>query len=224
MELIATKRSVTGKGVRVLREEGKMPAVVYGAKQKAIAIEVTLKDFSKALETAGESTVVQLVVDGTENNVLIHDIDRDPVTGTPRHADFYAIVKGQKVEVAVALEFTGVAPAVKELNANLVKALREIEVSADPMNLPHEIIIDVSGLDVLDKQILAKDIALPAGVTLVTGGDEVVATVVAAVEEKVEVVAAPDMAAIGISEERGKKEEEGAPAPADAPASKEAKE
>ena len=70
-------------------------------------------------------------------------------------------------------------------------------------------------LYVLDKQILVKDIVLPAGVTLVTGGDEVVATVVVAVEEKVEVVAAPDMATIGISEERGKKEEEGA---AEAPA------
>ena len=214
MELSATKRSVTGKGVRALREEGKMPAVVYGPKQKAMAIEVNLRDFSKALETAGESTVVQLMVDGTEHNVLIHDIDRDPVIGTPRHADFYAIVKGQKVEVAVPLEFTGVAPAVKELNANLVKALREIEVSADPMNLPHEFIVDVSGLDVLDKQILVKDIVLPAGVTLVTGGEEVVATVVAAEEEKVEVVAAPDMAAIGISEERGKKEEEGSEAAA----------
>ena len=56
------------------------------------------------------------MVDGAEHNVLIHDIDRDPITGTPRHADFYAIVKGQKVEVAVPLEFTGIAPAVKELN------------------------------------------------------------------------------------------------------------
>ena len=210
MELTATKRSVTGKGVRALREEGKMPAVVYGPKQKALAIEVSVKDFGKALETAGESTVVTLIVDGEPHHVLIHDIDRDPVTSAPRHADFYAVVKGQKVEVSVPLEFTGIAPAVKELNANLVKALREIDVSADAMNLPHQIVVDVSGLDALDKQILARDVALPVGVTLVTGEDEVVATVIAAVEEKVEVVAAPDMATIGISEERGKKEEEGA--------------
>jgi len=208
MQLVAEKRSTTGKGVRALREEGKMPAVVYGPKQEALAIEVVLRDFAKTLETAGESTVVSLMVDGTEHNVLIHDVDRDPVTGTPRHAAFYAIVKGQKVEVAVPIEFTGVAPAVKELNGNLLKALHELEVEADAMNLPHEIIVDVSGLDVLDKQILAGDITLPAGVTLKTGAEEVVATVVAAKEEtEPEVVTAPDMESIGISEERGKKEE-----------------
>jgi large subunit ribosomal protein L25 len=114
------------------------------------------------------------------------------------------------VQVAVPIEYTGTAPAVKELNGNLVKALHEIEVEADPMNLPHEIEIDVSVLDELDKQIVAGDITLPAGVTLITGPEEVIATVIAAVEEKEEeVVAAPDMTAIGISEERGKKEEEG---------------
>lgn len=209
MQLIASTRTKTGKGVRALRAEGKMPAVMYGPKQAAVAVEVVLRDFAKALETAGESTVVELVVDGAPYNVLINDVDRDPVTDMPRHADFYAIVKGQKVEVAIPLEFTGVAPAVKDLSGNLVKALHEIEVEADPMNLPREIVVDVSILDVLDKQILAGDLALPAGVTLVTGADEVVATVVAAVEEKAEEVAAPDMTAIGISEERGKKEEEG---------------
>jgi large subunit ribosomal protein L25 len=207
--LSAKKRTATGKAVEALRAAGSLPAVIYGPKQAALAVEVPLKDFSKTLSEAGESTVVALMIDGEEHNVLIHDVDRDPVSGTPRHADFYAIVKGQKVEVSVPLEFTGIAPAVKELNGNLVKALHEIEVEADPMNLPHEIVIDVSVLDVLDKQILAKDIALPEGVVLKTDGDEVVATVVAAVEEKEETVAAPDMSAIGISEERGKKEEEG---------------
>ncbi|MBI3573558.1 50S ribosomal protein L25 [Candidatus Kaiserbacteria bacterium] len=211
VSLEATKRTLTGKGVSTLRDGGGMPGVVYGPKQAAMAIEVSLRDFSKTLEAAGESTVVQLMIDGAEHNVLIHDIDRDPVTGTPRHADFYAIVKGQKVQVAVPIEFMGVAPAVKELNANLVKALHELEVEADPMDLPHELIVDVSGLDVLNKQILAGDVALPFGVTLMTRAEEVIATVVEAVEEKVEeVVVAPDMEAIGISEERGKKEEEGA--------------
>ena len=215
MELTAQKRSAMGKGLQALRAEGKMPGVVYGPKQEAVAIEMNARDFGKALETAGESTVLQLMVDGVEHNVLIHDIDRDPVTDIPRHADFYAIVKGQKVQVNVPLEFTGVAPAVKDLNANLVKAMHEIEIEAEAMHLPHEIMVDVSVLDAMDKQILAGDIALPTGVILITGADEVVATVIAAVEEKVEEIVAPDMAAIGISEERGKKEEE---AGADAPA------
>lgn len=219
ISLTANKRSAFGKKAKALAEKGIMPAVVYGPKQEAIAIEVPLRDFSKTLETAGESTVVSLLVDGAEHPVLIHDVDRDPVTGTPRHADFYAIVKGQKVEVSVPIEFTGVAPAVKELNANLVKALHELEVEADPMNLPHEITVDVSALVSLDQQILAGDISLPEGVVLKTGPDEVIALVIAAKEEPVEeVAAAPDMETIGISEERGKKEEEGGEAASEAPA------
>ncbi|MBV9349806.1 MAG: 50S ribosomal protein L25 [Patescibacteria group bacterium] len=209
MELTATKRLTSGKSAQKLREEGRMPGVMYGPKQAAVAIEMSLKEFTKTLEQAGESTIVELVVDGEGHTVLIHDIDRDPVTDTPRHADFYAIVKGQKVQVAVPIEFTGIAPAVKELSANLIKSLHEIEVEAEATNLPHEIEVDVSGLDQLDKQILAGDLQLPPGVILITGPEEVVATVIAAVEEKEEeVAAAPDMSAIEISEERGKGEEE----------------
>lgn len=211
MELKASKRSVLGKDVQALRAEGKMPAVVYGPSLKAFPIEVNLREFAKTFEKAGESSVVTLSVDGEEHSTLIYAVDRDPVTDVPRHADFYAVQKGQKVEIAVPIEFTGIAPAVKELSGNLVKALHQIEVEAEATNLPHSIIVDVSGLDAIDAQILAGDIVLPAGVTLVTGAEEVVVLIAAANEEEVDEVTAPDMSAIGISEERGKKEEEAAP-------------
>jgi large subunit ribosomal protein L25 len=207
IELKAAKRQVTGKGVQALRAEGKIPAVFYGPKQDATPVEISVRDFSKVLQDAGESTVINLSVDGEAHNVLIHEVDHDPVTNMPRHADFYAIVKGQKVEVAVHLEFVGESAAVKG-GANLVKALHEIEIKGDPMNLPHSIEIDLSKLANIDDQILAKDIVLPEGITLVTGGEEVVATALAAKEEEETPIAAPDMSTIGISEERGKKEEE----------------
>lgn len=216
MELTATKRTVSGKKVDALRKAGKMPAVVYGAKDEALSIELSAREFGHVLKDAGESTVIQLTIDGMEKNVLIHDVDYDPITNEPRHADFYAVQKGQKVEVAVSIEFTGVAPAVKELGANIIKVLHEIEVEADAMSLPHELTVDISSLATLDSQVLAKDIQLPSGVTLVTDPEEVVATVQMPEEEPVEPVAAPDMASIGISEERGKKEEEGGETPASA--------
>ncbi len=208
VELKATKRTQMGKGVQALRKEGLMPAVVYGPKHEATAISMPLRDFAAVLKSAGESSVVSLVIDGHEQNVLIHDVDRDPVTDIPRHADFYAVQKGQKVEVAVSLEFVGIAPAVKELNGNLVKALHELSVEAEATNLPHSITVDVSVLDALGKQIHARDIVLPPGVVLTTDPDEVVVLVTAANEEEEAPVAAPDMSTIGISEERGKKEEE----------------
>ena len=210
MKLTALKRSTLGKGVQELRKEGMMPAVVYGPKQEATPISIPLREFTKTFEKAGESSVIELSVDGTEMNVLIHDVDRDPVTDTPRHADFYAVQKGQKVTISVPIEFTGVAPAVKEANGNLVKALHELEVEAEATNLPHSVTVDVSSLATLDSQILAGDISLPAGVVLITGAEEVVALIAAANEEEEAPIGAPDMSTIGISEERGKKEEAGA--------------
>ena len=207
MEIQAAKRGVSGKGVQALRKDGLMPAVVYGPKQEALPIEMNQREFAKVLEKAGESTVISLSVDGEAHNVLIHEVDYDPVTSIARHADFYAIVKGQKVKVDIELEFVGESLAVKQ-GGNLVKALHELEVEADPMNLPHDLKVDISALAEINSHILAKDIALPAGVTLVTGGDEVVATVVEAKEEEVVPVTAPDMTAIETSVERGKKEEE----------------
>lgn len=215
LELKAKKRTRTGKAVDTIRKEGGMPAVVYGPKQEALSIEVHSKDFANALSEAGESTVINLSVDGEQHNVLIHEVDYDPVTSAPRHADFYEIVKGQKVNVEVELVFTGEAPAVKEKGANLVKALHELEIEGDPMHLPPELTVDVSGLSELNMQILAMDIPLPEGVTLLTRPEEVVATVIEAVEEK-EPEPAPDIASIEISEERGKKaDEEGEGAAAD---------
>lgn len=208
MELTATKRTMLGKGVEALRKAGKLPAVVYGAKDNALSIEISAKEFSHVLKDAGESTIIKLMIDGTEKNVLIHDVDIDPLTNLPRHADFYAVQKGQKVEVQVPLVFTGVAPAIKEFGANVVKVLHEVEIEADAMNLPHELSVDLSVLSTLESQIAAADIALPPGVTLSTDPGEIVATVALPEDEPTEPVQGPDMAAIGISEERGKKEEE----------------
>lgn len=213
VHLDAAKRTVTGKGVKALRAEGKIPAVVYGADEEALAIELSTKDFEKALKEAGESTVVNLKVDGDTKSVLIHDVDVDPVSNSPRHADFYAIKKGQKVEVAVSIEFTGESPAVKA-GANLVKVLHELQVEGEATHLPHELEVDISVLENIDDQITAGQVKLPEGIELITGAEEVVVLAAEQKEEEEEEVPTEiDMDAIGDSEERGKKEEEGGEAP-----------
>ena len=212
--LTATKRTETGNALDALRAKGAMPAVVYGPKQEPLSVTVNQRDFEKVLKTAGESTVVTVSVDGADIPTLIHEVDLDPITNAPRHADFYAIVKGQKVEVQIPLVFINESPAVKG-GANLVKTMHEVEVEADPMNLPHELSVDISKLVAVGDQILASDIALPAGVTLVTDATEVVALAAEAKEEVLEEApTAVDMTQIGDSVERGKKDEEAA---ADAP-------
>ena len=215
IELKAQKRTALGKGVEALREKGMIPAVVYGPKQESLSITLDRRDFEKVFKAAGESTVVTLDVEGTAIPTLIHDVNHEPIKGVIRHVDFYAIVKGQKVKVMIPLEFVGDSAAVKA-GANLVKTMYEVEVEADPMNLPHSLDVDISVLAAVGDQVLAKDIKLPAGVELTTEPEEVVALAAAANEEVLdEAPTEVDMTAIGDSVERGKKEDAEGDAPAE---------
>ncbi|HQU08019.1 MAG: hypothetical protein B7X04_03440 [Parcubacteria group bacterium 21-54-25] len=212
LTLTAEKREVFGKRMKALRAAARMPAVVYGPKQEATPITLSLKEFEKVLKEAGESSVVALAgISNQPLSVLIHDVDHDPITSIPRHVDFYAIEKGAKVEVAVPLVFAGESPAVKA-GANLVKVLHEIEIEAAAADLPHEISVDISVLANINDQIHVRDIALPKGVVLKSDPEEVI-VLVQEVQEEIEVVTeTPDMEAIEV-EKKGKQEEDQSAAP-----------
>lgn len=203
--LNATKRTATGKAARALLKDGQMPAVVYGPTHEAEAIQIPLADFTKVLRDEGTSAVLEVAGLGPSFQVLIHEVDRDPVTNQPRHADLYAIKKGAKVTVAVPLEFVGESFAVKS-GANLVKVLHELEVESDPSKLPHQIEVDISALNAIGDQIHVKDLTLPAGVTATADPEEVVIIAQEVKEEAEEATAAPDMDAIEV-EQKGKEEE-----------------
>ncbi len=190
-----------------LRETGKLPAVFYGPKQKSTSVTVSTIDFIKAYKKAGESSVIILKEGNTEHEALIHDIDVHPVTGAPRHADFYIIEKGKKVKVNIPLVFEGVSPAVKDKGAILVKVARDLEIEASPRELPQDLKVDISSLVEFSSTITAKDIKLPAGVILISGADEIVASVSEAKEE-VEETKPIDMSAIEVTK-KGKEAKEG---------------
>ena len=211
------KRSSAGASAPALRRAGKVPAVVYGRHQESTPIAVDARAFDKVLRDAGESSIVTLSGLGTAGlPTLIHEVDLDPLTNRPRHIDFYAVTKGEKVEVEVELVFVGEAPAVKT-GANLVKVLHEVTVEADPMNLPQAITVDVSSLANVGDQIRVSDLPLPKGVTLVSEPDEVVILVQEVAVEVVEEVPA-DISAIEVEEKGKEKGEEGEAAGEPAPA------
>lgn len=188
---------------------GQIPAVYYGPKQQSTSVAMSVKDFKDVLEKAGESSVIILRDGPAEHEVLIHEVDVHPVSGEPRHADFYVIEKGKKVKVHVPLVFSGVAPAVKDKGGILIKVMRDIEVEAAPRDLPRELAVDISKLVELNDTIHAENLALPAGVELKVSPDEVVASVSEAKEEVVEAPAAIDLSAIEV-EAKGKEAKEGA--------------
>ncbi len=201
----------------LVRKAGKVPAVFYGKKEASTAIAVPKIAFLKVWKEAGEYSVISLETPEGVKESLIQDVDLDPVTGAPRHADFYVFEKGHKVEVELPIEFVGISPAIKELGGTLVKVLHKLKVEAMPKDLPHGIEADISSMVNFNDQILAKDIALPSGVTLKENPDEVVALVSAPREEKEEESAPIDLTQIEV-EKKGKEEtdetKETEPAPA----------
>ena len=212
--LTATKRSKTDS-LTTMRSNGMVPAVVYGARVENTSIFVPSAAFEKVLKIAGESSTIVLDLAGegkdskvTKIDVLIHEVQVDPVKGFPIHVDFLAIDMNKPIEVKVPLEFTGIAPAEKNGLGVLVKVLHEVEIEALPKDLPHAISVDISSLETLENQIHVSDLVLPKGVTMKTGVDEVVA-LVSIVKEIVEEIAPVDLSAIEV-EKKGKKEEEGA--------------
>lgn len=202
-ELEATERKRAGKrALTSLRSEGFMPAVIYGRKEKTASIKISQHDFKKIFKMAGESSIVSIKGLGDEKQVLIHDVDFDPVTSEPRHVDFYAIEKDKKISVKVPLEFIGEAPAVKELGGILVKALHELEIEVLPKDLPHSIEVNISPLKDFETSLYVKDIKLPEGVVALTSLDEAVASAAEAREE-IEEVPEADLESIEV-EGKGK--------------------
>lgn len=204
-KLNVSARDKVGKSSEALAKEGLMPAVVYGKKHEAASVSLAIADFAKILREEGESVVLDLTGLDKPVQALIQEVDYDPITNQPRHADFLAIEKGAKVEVAVPISFIGESFAVKT-GANLVKVLHELTVEAAPADLPHEIEVDIAALNAVGDQIHAKDIALPKGVVLVTDEEEVVALAQEVAVEEETTGEAPDMASIEV-EKKGKEEE-----------------
>lgn len=186
---------------------GKIAGVVYGPKQPSVSLAIDKRVFEKTLEEAGESTIISLEGLGEAMEVLVQDVDFDPVKGNVRHVDFYAIEAGKEITVDVPLEFIGEPEALK-LGGVLTKALHEIEITCRPSKLPKEIVVDVSSLNTFEDSIRVKDLNLPEGVKVENDAEETVAVVVPVEEEKEEPVAPIDMSAIEV-EKKGKTEEEG---------------
>jgi large subunit ribosomal protein L25 len=201
----------TNEKPEAIRALGMIPAVFYGFGKETTAISVPAVPFIKLLREAGETTAVTLSLGKESIPVLIHDVQQHPISGEPVHVDFLVVDMKKEAEVAVPLEFTGVAEIEKSGLGIVVKVMHELEVRALPADLPHSIIVDISGLATTHDAIHAKDIALPKGVTLVTEADEVIAAATGLSEEKEEAPATVDFSAIEV-EKKGKKEEEDAAA------------
>lgn len=207
IKLNANLRNVNDKNISVskIREEGKIPAVVYGPKFANTSISLNYQDFIRLYNKHGETTLISLDIDGKTTNVMVKDIDLHPVSNKVVHVDFYAPEAGKKVTANIPLEFVNESGAVKA-GAQLVKVLHEVEVEALPENLPHSLEVDLSIMTSVDVSVHVKDIKFPAGVECVLDAEEVVASCVEYKEEAAEPVTF-DATKVEV-EKKGKKEDD----------------
>jgi len=176
-----------------LRKSGVLPAVLYGEGIESTPIQVSLKNFQNIFEQAGESSLVNLELDGKEYDVLIHQIAKDPVSGHFIHVDFFHPSAKKKVEAEIPLVFVGESLAIKDLNGVLIKEIQTLDVKGLAHKLPREIVVDITPLKDFNARIFIRDLELPEGVEAQREPNEIVVLVVPAKEEKEEAVAPATM-------------------------------
>ena len=167
-----------------LRKQGILPAVLYGEGIESAPIKVALKDFQEIFSQAGESSLICLEVAGKKYDVLIHQLDRDPVSGQIIHSDFYQPSTKRKVVVEVSLVFEGESLAVKDLDGTLVKEIQAVEVKGLARSLPREIVVNITSLKTFNDRIRIADLKMPEAVECLKHPEEIVALVVPQKEEK----------------------------------------
>ena len=185
---VQARTAGTTNDARRLRKTGLIPAIVYGKGIEPKCISVNATEWQ--LLSRNELNILSLVEDGKETLVLLKEVQHDPIKNRTRHLDFQAIRMDQKIKAHVAVRPGHALPAGASAGGLLEQNLHEIEVESLPQDLPEEIIVDVSGMNLGD-MIHVGDIAMPEGVTAVTHADIVVFTEVDESAAEAEEEAAP---------------------------------
>jgi len=204
-----------------LRLKSLVPGVIYGHGTENKNVMADYNAFHKTIKAAGESTLVDLEIDGGETvKTLIKDWQVDPLSNRYTHVDFYQVNLKEKLKTEIALNFVGESPAVKEQGGSLVKILDSVLVECLPTDLVHEIDVDVSVLKTFDDMIAVKDLKVPAGIEILENEDETIAKVEAPMTEDelkalenaapIDVTAVKTEAEVKAAEEAAKAAEEAA--------------
>lgn len=216
LTLSAETRERAGKGAsRVLRREGRVPAVVYGNNEEPLSIHLEEKLLVKALSTGHfMNSVVMIDAGDAPVRTLPKDVQFHPVTDRPLHVDFLRISEHAKVTVAVPIHFTDEDKSKGLKRGGVLNTVRhELELVCDAAEIPEEIEISLAGLDIGDSLHISA-VTLPKGTeSAITDRDFTIATIVAPsglkmdAEDAAALAAAPETAEVPLV---GEGEAEGA--------------
>jgi large subunit ribosomal protein L25 len=207
-KLTAEARTQFGKGAaRKIRRDHKIPAVMYGHGTEPVHITLPGHESMLALKTS--NALLTIVLDGKEQLALAKDVQRDPIKPVIEHVDLVIVKKGEKVVVDVSVHLEGEAAPETVVTTDHTSLQLEVEAT----NIPESITVSVEGLTA-GTQVLAGQVELPAGATLVTDTEALVVNVTQQVSaEALEAELAEAEAEAGI--EREEHEEEAEPAAAE---------
>lgn len=177
ISLTATLRELTGRKTDALRQAGSVPAVVYGFGTEPKNVTIDRNAFVKVFNEAGSSTVLDLVADGKSFQVLIGEVQRNPLNDFVTHVDFRAVDPSRKIEAKIDLELIGESMAVKSLGGTLIQSLESLDVKSLPGALVSHIDVDVSSLATFDDVIRVSDLVIPEGIEVTEGPETAVVSV-----------------------------------------------
>src|SRR6267378_2118954 len=211
-------------GAKKLRDSGRIPAVIYGRQAQPQNLELISKEMENLIHhSVSENLLVDLAVkDDTRPKrlALVQEIQHHPLSGNILHVDFHEVAENEKVTIMVPVETSGEAVGVKTSGGVLEHVLFKIKARALPKDLPEQIIVDVSNLNI-GQAIHLGEIQAPAGVELIGDKNIPVIAVAAPRTEEEEAAEAAAAAAPGEVEMIKEKKEEGAEgAPAEKPTGK----
>jgi large subunit ribosomal protein L25 len=178
VKLVVRKRRGTGKGTaRQLRRAGQLPAVVYG-NGTTVTIALDEKDLLSIQQSeAGENAILDFIIEGDAPETcqaILREVQIDPVSRAPLHADFYRVDMRKTLTVSVPLEFINEPHnLLQSANAVLTHLWREVEVACLPQDIPDGITVDLAHLQP-GGTVKASALVLPPGVTLVLDPEEVI--------------------------------------------------
>lgn len=168
--------------VKQLRKSGSIPGVIYGAKVESKPVAVTSADLTKTLRDVGRNGIITLDVNGNKQDVILTDLQSDILKNEIIHADFLAVDKSSKINVGVRLSLVGEAAGVKD-GGVLQQPLHEISITAQAGNIPQQVEIDVTNLQV-GETITIADIPSAGSFTINHDDDEVVASILPPKQEE----------------------------------------
>ena len=175
-KLSVAVRTTTGKGAsRRARREGLVPVVLYGHGTDPQHLELNARDFAAVLRNSGTNAVLTLDINGTEQLALTKALAVHPVRRNIQHADLIVVRRGEKVTVEVNVVLEGDAAS----GTLVTQEASSIEIEADAMSIPQQLTVSIEGVEE-GTQITAGKVELPAGVTLISDPDLLVANIVAA--------------------------------------------